>query len=172
MTCLSKLSNLNCKMKKLQVLESLKNPVSLFTFLGVAVLFFDLNYYFMVNLPGTVGLACAPGANLTATNMIFSILLSLLTALMVSGVMMLYRQRSSGKKSAAGIAGVAAIIGTFTVFCTTCSIPIISLFGLSVGLTFFTTYNLAFKIVSLLLMIIGLYYLEKQLRGNCQMCKN
>jgi len=157
-------------MKRLKIFESLKEPTNLFVFVGVTVLFFDMNYYFMSKLPGTRDFACIVGGNMTPINLIFSILLSLLTALMFSGVIMLSKQRHAEKNTAAGIASLGAIIGTFTVFCTTCTIPIISLFGLSVGLNFFTTYNLIFKIVSLLLMLAGLYHLETQLRGNCKRC--
>jgi len=136
-------------------------------FVGLLLLFFDLNYYLMTRLPGTEGLACVPGGNVTAINITFAVLLSILSALMFSAAIML----TGARRPTAGIAGVGAVVGTFTVFCTTCSLPFISLFGLSVGLGFFTTYNLAIKIISLVLILVGLYYLEKQLQGNCKICK-
>lgn len=67
------------------------------------------------------------------------------------------------------VMGFGFLLGFFTVFCTLCTIPVISIFGFAVGLGFFTTYNLVFKILSLLLMILALTLLNKQL-NFCETC--
>lgn len=156
---------------ELNIFKNLKNPVSLMVALGVAVLFFDLNYYFISTLPGEVGNACVPGANFTPVNVGFAVLLSLLAGVMVSGVIDLYRLRRGQAGVGSALSAVGLLVGTFTVFCTACTIPFITLFGLSIGLGFFSVYNLSFKIVSLVLMLGGLHFLNQQLREGCKVCK-
>ncbi len=67
------------------------------------------------------------------------------------------------------VMGFGFLLGFFTVFCTLCTIPVISVFGFAVGLGFLTTYNLAFKILSLVLMFMALTLLDKQL-NFCETC--
>ncbi len=158
----------------LRVLNNLKNPANLIVSVGIFAIFFSVNYYFMSRLPGEVNFTCVPRGALTPTNLIFGVIISVLTAVMIVGLVTLYKEKTKSlrRHSVAGITGIGVVIGTFTVFCTACTIPVVSLFGFSVGLSFFTDYNLTFKVISLTLMVIGIYFLERQLRDECLICKN
>lgn len=155
----------------MKLFKQLKNPTHLLIFLGVSFIFFDLNYYFISKLPGEVDNACVIGANITPVNVGFAVILSLLAGLMVVGGIALHKQRRARMAVSSILSGFGVLVGTFTVFCTVCTLPVISLFGLSLGLGFFTSYNLTFKIISLLLMLMGMYLLEKQLEGECVTCR-
>lgn len=156
---------------QIKVVSALKNPTNLLVAIGVTAIFFSMNYYFMSQLPGEINFTCVPKGYLTTGNIVFAAALAVLTGVMIAGLMELYQYKKRSLGSMAGVTGVGVLIGTMTVFCTACTIPVISLFGFSVGLGFFTTYNLAFKILSLLVMCVGLYFLEKQLRDQCLICK-
>ncbi len=152
------------------ILKNLANPSRALVALGSAVLFFDLSYYAMAYLPGEKNLMCVIGAGLTTVNMIFSLILSLMFGIVVSGVVSLYKQRKVGL-AASSASGIGFVVGAFTVFCTACTIPVFTVLGAAVSLSFFTTYELYFKIVSMILMLYGLYLLNKQLKEECQVCK-
>lgn len=153
---------------QLQIFKNLKDPVSLFVFIGTAFVIFDISYYVMANTLGTRNNMCVPGAGLTFWNVIFSLVISLLGGLIVSGLIALRANDTSGQKLIAGSSGgLGFFIGGLTVFCTLCTIPVITLFGLSVGLGFFTTYELLFKGIAIILMLIATYQLNKQFSGNC-----
>lgn len=155
---------------RLEIIKNLRRPSALFLAIGFSVLFFDLSYYFMRTLPGHKDLACVIGAGLTFWNTMFSIALSLMAGVMVAGIFALYKKRQS-KLAVSSLSGFGVLIGTMTIFCTACTLPVISLFGLSIGLTFFTTYNLTFKILSLAVMMAGLYLLNRQLADECEVCR-
>lgn len=138
--------------------------------IALTALIFDMYFIIMKRLPGVGSIpACTIGGSLTVENVIFSLVLSGLTAFNILGLIKLYKVRSKAvsKKGTSSLAGLGFIIGFFTVFCALCTIPVISVFGLAIGLGFFTTYNLYFKIVSLLLMAGSLYLLNKQLENHC-----
>lgn len=138
--------------------------------IALTALIFDVYFIIMKRLPGVGSIpACTIGGSLTVENIFFSLILSGLTAFNILGLIKLYKVRSKAvsKKGTSSLAGLGFIIGFFTVFCALCTIPVISVFGLAIGLGFFTTYNLYFKIVSLLLMAGSLYLLNKQLENHC-----
>lgn len=142
--------------------------------LALAAVIFDAYYLIMKRLPAVNDTkACQIGGALTTENLIFSAVLSMLAALILAGLFRLYRLRTSLKQKVAtgSLLSVGFVVGVFTVFCTVCTIPVISLFGLGIGLGFFTTYNLLFKILSLLIMGLALYRVRRQLRNHCQACK-
>ena len=156
---------------KIAVVKNLQSLSNFLVMLGVGVMFFDLQYYLMKNLPGTDGYQCLPGANLTVANLIFAVLISLMFGIMIAGLITVYKQRRAAGVGSTVLSSVGMFFGTMTAFCTVCSLPVISLFGLSIGLTFFTTYVLWFKVLSVALMLVGLYFLNKQLEGECKVCK-
>jgi len=112
---------------------------------------------------------------LTPKNIAFAAVTSILTGILVGGLLALYSFRSvqprplSGRVSSLG--GFGAILGVFTVFCTLCTLPVISLFGLSIGLGFLTDFAGIFQIASLLVLIAALFLLNRQLKGVCDVCK-
>lgn len=151
------------------LLSVLKNPISLFLMLGFSFIFFDLQYLIMAKLPGTENEMCVMGAGLNFSNMVFAVTISLMAGLFVAGFANTL-QKSKSSYGTLSLSGIAALIGTLTVFCTACTIPVVSIFGLAVGISFFTTYNIWFKLISLTLMAIGLYQLNKQLKDECERC--
>lgn len=147
----------------MRILRALRNPVRLVVALIVAILFFDLNYFLMSRLPGEVDRMCVIGGYLNGVNIGFAVVMSALTGILVAGVLALYKQRRAKMAATSALSGVGLLVGTFTVFCTTCTIPVFSFWGLSIGLNFFTDFNLEFKILSFILMVVGIYLLNQQL---------
>ena len=136
--------------------------------MGVALGFFALSYYLMATLPGTRDLTCMMGANLTVLNIGFGVILSVMTGIFVAGFVALAIMKRGGLGASSATGGVGVIVGIFTVFCTICTLPAISLLGVSLSLSFFVEYNLAIKIVSVLFMGLGLFFLYRQLKmGGC-----
>lgn len=153
----------------LPILKTLKDPVKLFVFLGVSFLVFDVSYYFMAFTLGTRDNMCLIGAGLTPLNVAFSLIISLLSGLIVAGIMGVWNSRcDKAIPTSGGFLGL--ILGGMTVFCPLCTIPVISLFGLSISLSFFTTYAMYFKVIALILMLIAAHRLNKQLSGKLS-CK-
>ena len=151
-----------------------QKPLHYFYTVALAALIFDGYFLLMKNLPGVGSVpACIVGGSLTLGNILFSVILSILTAIMIAGLIRLYQERSYRKKATinSSLAGFGFIVGFFTVFCALCTIPVISLFGVAIGLGFFTTYNLFFKLISLAVMFFSLYLLNKQLSDSCS-CEN
>lgn len=123
----------------------------------------------MATLPGEKDFACVEGAALTAGNIIFALFMSLLSGIIIASLVSLhYKKHATTKEVELGtLSGIGAIFGMLTVFCTFCSFPIISLFGLSFAVSLFTDYNLLFKGISLALLLGSLYLIHRQLEGNC-----
>ncbi|MBI4231933.1 hypothetical protein HY605_01760 [Candidatus Peregrinibacteria bacterium] len=153
----------------MKTLSNLKKPSSALIALSVAVLIFDVQYWMMANLPGSKDLMCIPGGNLTTMNVIFSIVLGLMTGILVANMIELFRERAA-KAAASSVGGLSVVVGSFTVFCPLCTIPVASIFGLSISLSFFTTYDIWIKVISIVLMIWALRLVEQQLRGTCSIC--
>lgn len=145
----------------------LKSPTSLIVALGISFLFFDLQYLMMSRMVGYENEMCVVGAGLTRGNILFSIVLSLMAGALMVGFWATLKERHA-KYGAVSVSGIGAIIGTLTVFCPACSIPVLSAFGFAVGLT--VQYNIWFKAVSFLLMFYGLFQIDKQLKGTCERC--
>ena len=156
---------------KIPVISNLKQPKYLLIFLGSAILFFDVSYYLMSKLPGSRDFMCVEGASLTPGNIGFSALLSVLTGLMIVGFIALFRVQALQKNAAlSSMGGIGLGIGSFTMFCPLCSLPILSVFGLSVFFELFVEYDLLFKGISLVLLLVSLYMLNKQLSDDCERC--
>jgi hypothetical protein len=157
---------------KLHILDILKKPKYLFACIGGAVLVFDFNYYLMLKLPGSEDEMCVMGVNLTAGNIIFSILLSLLIAVVITGLLALFvKKRAQRKVELASLSGVGLGLGMFTFFCPVCAIPLLSTAGLSVVFQTFNDFNLVFKIVSIGMLLMTLFFLNRHLGDECVKCK-
>jgi len=155
----------------MQIVKNLKEFLYFSIFLSTSMITFAFSYYLMATLPGERDFSCVVGAGLNTFNVLFSLILSLATGLLLAAIFSLYQKRIAEKElGATSFSGLAVVIGLFPVFCTACTFPVLSLFGLSIGLGFFTDYNLAFKAVSLILMGMSLYMTEKQLKGACKRC--
>lgn len=138
--------------------------------IGVSFLMFDLNYYFMSTFPGARDFMCVIGGNLTPLNIIFAIFLSLMTGILIAGIVELFRLRSK-KLAASSVTGLGLFLGILTMFCAACTIPVITIAGFSIGISFLTTYNLIIQISSMILMLLALYLVNQQLNDACVVCK-
>ncbi len=155
--------------KNSSIITVLKKPASAITALAFAFIFFDVQFYIMSQMIGFKDLMCVPGAGLNTPNILFAIILSLLAGAVVVGFYATIKMRQASYK-AASVSGIGAIIGTLTVFCPVCSLPIFAAMGVSVGFT--VEYNGWMKVLSLLMMSYALYQIDKQLRGDCERCIN
>lgn len=155
----------------MSIFEYFTNPKYFVPAAVAAFLIFVFQFYLMLTLPGTIDFSCVEGANLTFANIIFASLTSVLSGMMIAGFAVLYGQ-SAARRGIQGVSlsAIGLIFGTFTVFCTVCTLPVISLFGLSIGLQFFTYHNFIFKVVSTLLLFLGMYFLNRQLKLECSRC--
>jgi|CXWL01.1.fsa_nt_gi hypothetical protein len=151
------------------IFSILKKPTPFLVMLGFAFIFFDLQFLIMSKLPGSENEMCVMGAGLNLSNILFAIAISLMGGLFVAGFTQTFK-KNKASYGTLSLSGIAAVIGTLTVFCTACTIPVLSIFGLAIGISFFTTYNIWFKVISLALMGFGLYQLNKQLKGECDRC--
>lgn len=159
--------------QNLPIVAALKKPVNLALFVMAGSLFFAVNYYAMAKLPGSRDYMCVMGGNFTAGNIMFSIMLSLAAGLLAAGMWEQVQQKRIEKSYRMGSASTVGIVmGTITSFCTVCTLPVISLFGIGGALTFISEYQLHFKALSLLFLVAGLYLLNKQLKKECKLfCK-
>lgn len=137
---------------------------------SIGAVIFSFEYYLMATLPGAKNFQCFIGGFLTPLNIAFSFSSSLLMGLMVSGIVSVVSKRRGSAAAATSLGGISAAVGILTTFCTLCTLPVLTLFGLSLGLEIFTTYNLAFKITSIALLLIGLFFLNRQLGRQCRVC--
>lgn len=157
---------------KWHLLNQLKKPTYLLTALGLAFILFDINYFFMATLPGSRDEMCVMNINLTPGNVVFSIVLSLLTGLVLTGIMALLVMRSTQRKgSMAAVSGLGVGIGALTVFCPVCAVPVFTIGGASVIFELFNHYGIAFKLLSVALLLGSLWYLNKKLDPDCLECK-
>jgi len=149
----------------------LKNPTFVMLGLGFAVLFFDLQYYAMSQLPGYRDEMCVIGAGLTPENIVFGIVTSLLAALFILGFYHTLKTRiiSYGPLS---FSSAGALLASLTVFCPACSFPVLTAFGFGFTLSLFNDYDLLIKLLSLVLLLFGLHRIDRQIRGGCKSCIN
>lgn len=151
------------------LLQTLKNPTYLLISLGFSFFLFDVQYVMMASLPGYENDMCVMGAGLKLSNIAFAVTMSLLGGVFFSGFVKTLVNRSASLQ-AVSFSSIGILIASMTVFCAACTLPVISLFGLAFGLEFFSTYNIWFKIISMLLIGIGLYQIDQQIRGECERC--
>ncbi len=157
------------KREKYPIVTELKQPTLFLIFAVITGLVFYLNYYAMAKLPGTDGYACIIGANLTPLNILFSAVISIMSGMLVAGLIAI-KKNGTVRAEAGGAAGFGVLIGTLTSFCTICTIPVISLFGVSLGLAFLTEFAVYVKVVSLILMSLAVYLVNAQLKKECKLC--
>ena len=136
----------------------------------IAGTLFSFEYYLMATLPGAKDNQCIVGGFLTPLNVTFGLSSSLLMGLMVSGIVSMISKNRGGAAVATSLGGFSTVVGILTTFCTLCTLPVLTFFGLSLGLEIFTTHNLAFKLISVTLLLIGLFLLNNQLGQQCRFC--
>lgn len=145
----------------------LRSPAAAVVAGTTALLIFDVNYYLMSTMLGTRNNACAIGANLTPFNIGFSGVMSILAGVMIVGIGALIKKKRNAAQ-AVSLSGFGFVSGIFTLFCTVCILPLITIFGVAIDLGFFTTYNVFFNTASLMLFVWGLWLLNRKLA--CERC--
>ncbi len=156
---------------KLPIFTNLKRLKYLFVFLGVALIAFDISYYMMSVLPGTRDSMCMMGANLTPVNLAFAGLLSLLTGVLFAGFIQLFFVKLAKQKAMmSSLSGMGFLAGSLSVICPACTLPVISLFGITVWTDFISDHDVLLKLVSLAMMAGSLYLLNSQLKNTCVFC--
>jgi len=159
--------NLNF-MKNLLIYKNLQSLTNLIVFTAISFVLFDIQYYMMKNLLGMENNACIPGGYLTIGNIVFAITTSILMGIFIVNFGTFIAREFKVKKIAlSSLSGIGFIIGIFTVFCPVCVFPVVALGGLSFVFQFFVLYNSVIKIISIALMLISLWILEKRL-GGCE----
>lgn len=144
------------------------NPTYIFLSLGIGVLIFDIGYLTMANLPGERNFACVEGAYLTPFNLIYMAVFGLLSGLFISGFLELYKLKAAKNQSKlVSLSGIGFVFVGLTTFCTACTLPVISVFGFSIGLSLFTTYNIYFKLAALVSMLAALFLLNRRINEKC-----
>lgn len=151
--------------------SNLKQLKYLLAAVGVAVLMFDVSYYAMSVLPGSRNNMCVMGANLTPVNILFTLVLSAMIGILVAGLVALITQKYLKNRMAlTSLSGLGFLVGTLSVICTACTLPVISLFGLTIWLDFFTRQEILFKVLSLGMMAVALFLLNRQMKNACAAC--
>lgn len=152
----------------MNLLRLLKHPVYAMLTAGVSLLLFDLGYWVMATFPGEKNNMCVPGVNLTLLNITFTLLFSIAISIAFIGIIEVIKRRAfSSGVSLTGLSGISFLVALLTTFCTFCTLPVITLFGVSFGLGFITFYEIWFKLLSLVLVCITLFLLEKKLSVAC-----
>jgi len=155
----------------LPIIENMKHIKHQNIAMIVAVLFFVGSIHMMRSLPGTAEGMCVMGANFTPLNVVFSAILAGIIGVIVAGVSQVYHYKAAKAGVAiTSISGIATAFGVMTMFCTMCTLPIISIFGVSIGLSAFVYYNTAFKVGSLVLMLISALMINHQLEHKGEKC--
>ena len=152
----------------MRLLRLLSSPKHFLLFAGGSVLLFDVFYVIMATLPGEDQYMCVPGANLTVSNLLFAGAFSVVLSIVLVGLWALFSVTSRKERVNMGaLTGIGSVLALFTLFCTVCTLPVLSLFGLSIALGFFSSYNLIFKIVALVLLAGVLILLDRKLDPAC-----
>lgn len=156
---------------KLPLISLLKKPVYLVWFLLVFGGFFYLSYYLMSHLAGERDLMCVVGGGLTFENTLFSLLMSALVGFVVIGFVHNLKMKAAMSRLTLGSTSFLGLLfGIFTTFCTLCTLPVITFFGVSIGLSFFTDFELYFKVLSLILLSLSFYLINRALAKKCSLC--
>lgn len=156
----------------MQLIQLFTNKKNILIALIAFAIFFGVNYYIMRNLLGTTREACTIGGGLTTLNILFALVTSLAFGVLLAGMVELYRHRKTTKRLNSIVTGASLIgsfISLFTVFCAACTLPFIFFFGTAISLSFLTEFEIEFKLMSLTLIFLALYLLNRQLEG-CDVC--
>lgn len=154
------------------IFTNLKDVRYLMAFIGFAFISFDVSYFMMSVLPGSRDSMCMMGANLTPGNIAFSALLSLFTGVLFAGFINVFAGKLAKRKAMlSSLTGVGFMAGTMSVICPACTLPVISLFGITIWTDFISDHDLLLKAVSMALMAVSLYLLNGQMKDTCVFCR-
>ncbi len=158
----------------MHLLLLLQRPTWLIVWIGISFLLFDVAVFAMNAMPGSVEHMCVPGGALTWDNMLFYGVLSMVVGLLVMGFAEILRVQSRGAVETGITAGVGGALSALTVACTACTLPVLSLFGVSFSLYFITEYGVYFRIAAVLFVLYTAYRMNGFIKrgGTCALPKN
>lgn len=145
----------------------LTQPTYALTTIGSSVLFFDVYFLLMRNLPGSANHQCIPGGNLTAGNLVFAAFISICSGVIIAALIFLFNERRRAMGTALFSSGTGLIVGSLSVFCTACTLPIIGFFGASTFFIFIAEHSDILKAISVVLMAFAVYRVAQLLNKSC-----
>ena len=149
----------------MDILRQLKNRSYFLIWLSSSVGIFSLEFYLMNSLPISWENMCIIWAWFNIANTLFSSIISILIWLIITWIVIMYR---SAQKQGLLIWTTWWIWTTFwllTLFCWYCPIPLFSYLGFSVFISLFAQHDLIFKLLSIKLLILSIYFLDKKIKS-------
>jgi hypothetical protein len=154
----------------MKILKPLIEKKSLISISLLTVICFAPQYYILKHLPGEAFNSCMIGAYFTAGNISFALIISILIAINFISMGIVIKSKKEFKVLSASLSGSGFFLALLTSLCLPCTLPLITLLGVSISLNFVTDNLMLFKAISLILLIINFYILEKQYIDECQIC--
>lgn len=151
------------------MLSLLNRPSYFFLWIGIVFLLFDGQYWLMANLPGVRNEQCVIGAGLTSGNILFSLLISIMAGVFFIGFFEIIRKRHVAA-GAFSVSTLGLIANSATIFCPLCTFPALSAFSASLTIPVFIAYSPYIKLISVVLLLISLFLINRKLQNNCQEC--
>lgn len=112
-------------------------------------------------------MASTYGTYLVVTNIILNIVMSLLSALLMNfSTAMVEIKGKEGKSSNFGFFSV--LFGILTYGCTSCVIAFFAAVGIAFSVIALPLAGLPYKLISLLLILIGLVWMSKEIEKPCK----
>lgn len=153
-------------------LNLLKNKKYLIQFIVFSALFL-LIYFIIDSLNMSYqGMSDTYGLYLVVINIILNILMALLSALLMhlSTTMVVLNGRE-GKGSSLGF--ISILFGILTYGCTSCVIAFFASIGIAFSVIALPLAGLPYKLISLVLILLGIYVIHRQLtKSKCQVNLN
>lgn len=107
------------------------------------------------------------GVMLVVTNIALNIIMSLLSALLMNfSTAMVEIKGKEGKSTNFGFLSV--LFGILTYGCTSCVIAFFASIGIAFSVIALPLAGLPYKLISLLLIVIGLFWMSKEIEKPCQ----
>ncbi len=107
------------------------------------------------------------GVMLVVTNIALNIIMSLLSALLMNfSTAMVEIKGKEGKSTNFGFLSV--LFGILTYGCTSCVIAFFASIGIAFSVIALPLAGLPYKLISLILIVIGLFWMSKEIEKPCQ----
>lgn len=135
-------------------------------YLAIYFIFFAIIYFVVDSLNLSYSeMANQHGLWLVITNVILNLLMAGLSSFMISlSDYVLTEKKIKTKGDKAGFLSI--IFGIFTYGCTPCVISFLAIFGISFSVVALPFAGLPYKLISLGLLVFGIFILRRELRRN------
>lgn len=132
------------------------------------IVIFDLSLFVLWRTPGGPGEVCILGGSLTAGNIFFSFVMSILLSINVVGLVEVLRiKKNKDSAKIASLGGIGLFLWLVSTMCVACYLPLITLFGASFSLSFLHSYSGIMKIVALAIGLTGIWMVNRQIVKGC-----